>query len=134
MTELYRMLLLVITEKLDELKTDLRTQIRTFYQQVPDEEKDQHRLDLGVSGFWNFLLEVVFNFYIILCYTISISLISSLAVVFYPLNAVLSLLTSMFRQTHIGILVPHDEPALDKTPPTFDTDPVIVKKANGKEK
>jgi hypothetical protein len=134
MTELYRMLLLVITEKLDELKTDLRTQIRTFYQQVPDEEKDQHRLDLGVSGFWNFLLEVVFNFYIILCYAISISLISSLAIVFYPLNAVLSLLTSMFRQTHIGILVPHDEPALDKTPPTFDTDPVIVKKSNGKEK
>lgn len=134
MTELYRMLLLVITEKLDELKTDLRTQIRTFHQQVPDEEKDQHRLDLGVAGFWNFLLEVVFNFYVVLCYAISITLISSLAIVFYPLNAVLTLMTSMFRQTHIGILVPHDEPALDKTPPTFDADPVIVKKPNGKEK
>lgn len=134
MTELYRMLLLVITEKLDELKTDLRTQIRTFHPHVPDAEKDQHRLDLGVSGFWNFLLEVVFNLYVVLCYAISVALIASLAVVFYPLNAVLTLMTSMFRQTHLGIMVPHEEPALDKTPPTFDTDPVIVKKSNGKEK
>ena len=134
MTELYRMLLLVITQKLDELKTELCTQIRTFHQHVPDEEKDQHRLDLGVSGFWNFLLEVVFNFYIILCYAISVTLISILAIVFYPLNAVLTLLTSMFRQTHIGILGPHEDPAMDKTPPEFDSDPVIVKKLDGKEK
>lgn len=134
MTELYRMLLLVITQKLDELKTELCTQIRTFHQQVPDEEKDQHRLDLGVSGFWNFLLEVVFNFYIILCYAISVTLISMLAIVFYPLNAVLTLLTSMFRQTHMGILVPQEDPAMDKTPPEFDSDPVIVKKSDVKEK
>ena len=134
MTELYRMLLLVITQKLDELKTELCTQIRTFHQQVPDEEKDQHRLDLGVSGFWNFLLEVVFNFYIILCYAISVTLISALAIVFYPLNAVLTLLTSMFRQTHIGILGPHDVAAPDKIAPEFEEDPVIVKKSDAKEK
>lgn len=135
MTELYRMLLLVITQKLDELKTEVRTQIRTFHPHVPDSEKDQHRLDLGVSGFWNFMLEVVFNFYIILCYAISITLISSLAIVFYPLNAMLTVLTSMIRQTHVDILMPHEEPAmLDKTPPTLDPDPVIVRKSNGKEK
>jgi hypothetical protein len=134
MTELYRMLLLVITQKLDELKTELCTQIRTFHQQVPDEEKDQHRLDLGVSGFWNFLLEVVFNFYIILCYAISVTLISVLAIVFYPLNAVLTLMTSLFRQTHISILVPQDAPVLDKISPEFDPDPVIIKKSDVKEK
>ena len=135
MTELYRMLLLVITQKLDELNTELRTQIRTFHQHVQDEEKDQHRLDLGVSGFWNFMLEVVFKFYIILRYAISISLISSLAVVFYPLNAMLTLVSSMFRQTHIGIMEPQGEPSMDnKIPPTLDPDPVIVRKSNGKEK
>ena len=134
MTELYRMLLLVITQKLDELKTELRTQIRTFHPHVPDEEKDQHRLDLGVSGFWNFLLEVVFNFYIIFCYAISVTLISSLAIVFYPLNAMLTLMTSLFRQTHIGIMPPHEEPLHDRVTPEFDADPVIVKKSDGKEK
>lgn len=134
MTELYRMLLLVITEKLDELKTNIRDQIRTFHPVIPESERDQHRLDLGVSGFWNFMLEVVFNFYIILCYAISISLISALAIVFYPLNAILTLLTSMFRQTHVGMFMPHEEPPLDKVPPTLDPDPVIVRKSNGKEK
>ena len=135
MTELYRMLLLVITEKLDELKTNIRDQIRIFHPVVPDSERDQHRLDLGVSGFWNFMLEVVFNFYIILCYAISISLISALAIVFYPLNAILTLLTSMFRQTHVGMFMPHEDPAMtDKVPPTLDPDPVIVRKSNGKEK
>lgn len=135
MTELYRMLLLVITQKLDELNTELRSQIRTFHQNVPAEEKDQHRLDLGVSGFWNFMLEVIFNFYIILCYAISITLISLLAIVFYPLNAMLTLLSSMFNQTHIGIMEPQGEPSMDnKIPPTLDPDPVIVRKSNGKEK
>ena len=135
MTELYRMLLLVITRKLDELKTEVRTQIRTFHPIVPESERDQHRLDLGVSGFWNFMLEVVFNFYIILCYAISITLISTLAIVFYPLNAILTLLSSMFRQTHSGMFLPQEEPAMtDRVPPTLDLDPVIIKKSNGKEK
>ena len=130
MTALYRMLLLVITRKLDELKSELLTQIRSFRPDVPESEKNKYQIDLEVAGFWNFMLEVVFNFYIIICYAISIALIAVLAIVCYPFNAILSIMASLLRGSTAYSHTLVEEPVLDK----ITSDLVIVKKPNGKEK
>lgn len=122
------MLLLVITQKLDQLKLDLQQQIRQFYSD--DAERDPRSLDLEVSGFWNFMLEVVFNFYIVVCYAISITLIASLAIVFYPLNAVLRVFASLFRNTQGGLFLQHDIVAPEKIESAQEADPVIIKNTN----
>lgn len=87
MTELYRGLLLVLTTSFNKLIETLREHIRTFKQQTRDED---NFLDVGVLGFWNLLLEIVFTLYILMCLTSGIFLTAGLAIMAYPFVALLT--------------------------------------------
>lgn len=94
MTELYRGLLTILATSLNELMTKFRTHIRTFND---IESKRGTEYDFGVMGFWNLMLEIVINFYVITAKFFGIVLISVLALFFYPGYAFLRMLGRVFR-------------------------------------
>jgi hypothetical protein len=71
-----------------------RTHIRTFND---IESKRGTEYDFGVMGFWNLMLEIVINFYVITAKFFGIVLISVLALFFYPGYAFLRMLGRVFR-------------------------------------
>ena len=96
MTELYRGLLLALTAKFIDLIGTVRDHIRNFKQQTTDET---NYMDVGVMGFWNLILEIVFTLYGVICLTAGIILTASLAIAFYPLAAVLNACSLMLTNT-----------------------------------
>ena len=126
MTELYRGILLVLHQKFNLLLEELRLQIRSFR----SESKDPNNyMDVGVSGFWNFILEVIFTLFAIGCLSAGIVLTAMLAIIAYPLKATLNVSSYVLR----SIRHPQQEGQFEKIPPELD-DPIISKKADGKEK
>ena len=121
MTELYRGLLLVLTVKFNELILAFRTHIQSFKIQTDDPE---NYFDVGVLGFWNIMLEVVLTLFSLLCLIAGVSLVASLAIVFYPCYAFIRYTSLVLR----NIRAP--EPIKEKA---IDESPVIIKK-NDKEK
>lgn len=127
MTELYRGLLLVLTVKFIDLITTVRDLIRDFKQQTSD---DTNYLDVGVMGFWNLMLEVVFTMYGVICLTVGIVLTAGLAVMFYPLAAVLNACSLMLINTRQAPTIPYTgSDGIDSVP---EHAPIIMRK--GKEK
>jgi len=92
MTELYRGLLMVLTEKFTDLISTLRVHIRLF--RNPGKESF---LDVGVAGFWNLMLEVIFTLFIISCLSAGILLTAVLAIFSYPMKAMLNIVSSVLR-------------------------------------
>jgi len=126
MTELYRGLLLVLTEKFTELISTLRMHIRSFRNESADPNS---YMDVGVSGFWNFILEVIFTLFAIGCLSAGVVLTAMLAIVAYPLKVTLNVSSYVLR----SIRHPQQEGQFEKISPELD-DPIITKKADGKEK
>jgi hypothetical protein len=127
MTELYRGILLVLTNKFNELIVSQRTHIQSFRQATLNNE---NYFDVGVIGFWNLMLEIVMTLFVLLCLLTGISLVASLAIVFYPCYAFLQY-TSVVHKT---IRHPAVEPTLkEKAQDSIDDAPVIIKK-NDQEK
>jgi hypothetical protein len=126
MTELYRGLLLVLTEKFTDLISTLRMHIRSFRSESKD---PSNYMDVGVSGFWNFILEVIFTLFAISCLSAGVVLTAMLAIIAYPLKATLNVSSYVLR----SIRHPQQEGQFGKISPEFD-DPIISKKADGKEK
>ena len=87
MTELYRGLLHVLTTNFNNLIDTLRNHIRSFNQKTTDEG---NFLDVGVLGFWNLMLEVVFTLFVLISLTIGVILTAGLAVSAYPFVAFLT--------------------------------------------
>ncbi len=126
MTELYRGLLLVITNKFHELILSFRTHIQSFNTETKDPD---NYMDVGVMGFWNLMLEIILTVFSLLCLVGGVSLIACLAIAFYPLEALLkysSLLLSNTRNPNPDLIIPNKE----KIPPVIDDEenPKIVKK------
>ena len=94
MTELYRGLLTILATSLNDLMTKFRTHIRSFND---IESKRGTEYDFGVMGFWNLMLEIVINFYVITAKFFGIVMISMLALCFYPGYAFLRMLGRVFR-------------------------------------
>jgi len=128
MTELYRGLLLVLTNKFNELILSFRMHIQSFKQDTSD---PSNYFDVDVLGFWNLMLEIVFVLYTLICLTSGVILISILAVLFYPCHAFLRYTSLILR----NIKSPPPEPVIkDNIQSTFtEKSPVIIKK-DGKEK
>jgi len=124
MTELYRGLLLVLTEKFIDLISTLRMHIRLFRNPA-----GETLLDVGVSGFWNFVLEVIFTLFAIGCLSAGILLTAGLAIFAYPLKALLNMSASVLK----SIKNPLHEVQPEKLSPSLD-DPVVSKRLNVKEK
>ena len=107
MTELYRGLLQILVMRCIEQIESLRIHIRSNNlgkSEIVD-------FDIGVTGFWNLLLEIVFTMFTV-CFLISgISLIAILAVTSYPFAAFLNYGSWLFRNTKNP---PNDELVITK--------------------
>jgi hypothetical protein len=122
MTELYRGLLYILTTRFNGVLDTFRTHIRSFNPQTSDPE---NYLDVGVFGFWNLVLEIIFTLFSIACLTAGILLLITLALFAYPFEAALTFSSKIVGYTRNPPPDFFDEPAEDQ--------PVIVKR-NDKEK
>jgi hypothetical protein len=123
MTELYRGLLLVLTNKFYELILAFRTHIQSFKQQTQDPDSF---FDVGVIGFWNLMLEIVLTLLSLSCLVAGVTLIAVLAIVFYPCHAFLRYSSLILKSTrHPGVTTIEPE---KKVEPTVEESPVIIKK------
>jgi hypothetical protein len=83
MTELYRGLLEILVMRCVEQIESLRTHIRSHN----SGHSENFELDIGVTGFWNFVLETVFTVFTIVFLILAVSMTAILAFVSYPFAA-----------------------------------------------
>lgn len=122
MTELYRGLLLVLTSKFNELIVSLRIHIQSFNQNTNDTES---YFDFGVLGFWNLMLEITFSIFALVCLILGVSLVASLAIIFYPCYAVVRYASFVLKNTRNPS---SDIPTLQDQIQAQEEAPVIMKK------
>ena len=129
MTELYRGLLLVLTNKFYELILAFRTHIQSFKKETQDPDS---YFDVGVLGFWNLMLEIVLTLLSLSCLVAGVALIASLAMIFYPCHAFLRYSSLILKSTR------HPESSLQepekKIEPTIEESPVIIKRDDKEKK
>ena len=126
MTELYRGLLLVLTNKFYELILAFRTHIQSFKEETQDPD---NYFDVGVLGFWNLMLEIVLTLLSLSCLIVGVSLIATLAIVFYPCHAFLRYASLLVKNTRN----PAPELSTEKVEPVTES-PVIIKKPDDEKK
>jgi hypothetical protein len=83
MTELYRGLLEILVKRCIDQIEALRTHIRSHN----SGHTENFEVDIGVTGFWNLMLETIFTIFSILFLLIGVSLAAIIAVISYPLAA-----------------------------------------------
>jgi len=121
MTELYRGLLEILVMRCMEQIESLRIHIRSRNSgKSPDAD-----FDIGVTGFWNLMLETIFTIFTILFCFLFVCLTASLAIVSYPFAAWVNYGTWLVRNTRGSNMPP---------PQTQDESPTIIKQNNGEEK
>lgn len=124
MTELYRGLLLVLTNKFNELILAFREHIQTFQKETKDPD---NYFDVGVLGFWNLMLEITLTLFSLSCLIIGVGLVAILAIIFFPLYAVLQYLALILKNTRN----PQSDILTLKEQLNQNTEsPVIIKKEN----
>jgi len=84
MIELYRGILDRYTSNIRKMEDDFKDLVRESY--ASDPSNTMH----GASGFWNFLLEITLTLFVKSFIILSVLLTVALAIVFFPLNAVLN--------------------------------------------
>lgn len=114
MTELYRGLLQILVMRCIEQIESLRVHIRSRN----SGKSEIIDFDIGVTGFWNLLLEIVFTMFTVTFLISGISLVAILAVTSYPFAAFLNYGAWLFRNT--------------KNPPNDEL--IIIKQNNDQEK
>jgi hypothetical protein len=95
MTELYRGLLQILVMRCIEQIESMRLHIRSFNQGYPA----MFDVDIGVAGFWNLMLEIVFTLFSILFLLTGVCLAAILAVISYPFAAFINYGAWLFRNT-----------------------------------
>lgn len=83
MLDLYRGLTDVLKRTSSNLIKEFTEHIRYFN----DGKNDGDYTSLHTKGYWNFLLEIIFLLYVKCVFLVGISLITVLALIFFPLNA-----------------------------------------------
>jgi hypothetical protein len=114
MTELYRGLLQILVMRCIEQVESLRLHIRSHNSGV----SQLSDFDIGVTGFWNLMLEAIFTIFTIVFMMAGVCLTTLLAIVSYPFAAFLNYGSWLLRNT--------------KNP--SDDAPIIIKQNNGQEK
>lgn len=127
MTELYRGLLLVLTNKFNELILSFRTHVQSFKQETTDPD---NYYDVGVMGFWNLMLEIVLTLFALACLVLGVSLIATMAVVFYPCHGFIRYTSLTLK----NIKNPSAELIGKEKPDSDINEPPVIIKTNGKEK
>lgn len=113
MTELYRGLLEILVMRCIEQIESLRIHIRSH-----NSGYAHHDFDIGVTGFWNLILETIFTIFSILFLFTGVVLAATLAVVSYPFAAFINYGSWLLSNTRN---------------PTNET-PTIIRKDNDQEK
>jgi hypothetical protein len=114
MTELYRGILEILVMRFIEQVETLRMHIRSKNSGYAENVE----LDIGVSGFWNLMLETIFTMFSILFLLTGVCLAVVIAIFAYPCAAFIN---------YGGWLVSNTKnPVQDK--------PTIIKQDNGEEK
>jgi hypothetical protein len=114
MTELYRGLLEILVMRFIEQVETLRMHIRANN----TGSVDNFEIDIGVTGFWNLMLETVFTIFCILFLITGVCLAAVLAIVSYPFAAFINYSSWLLSNTR--------NPNQDK--------PIIIKQDNDQEK
>ncbi len=114
MTELYRGLLEILVMRCIEQVESLRIHIRSHN----SGHAKNSDFDIGITGFWNLMLETTFTVFSILFLLIGVSLAATLAIASYPLAAFFNYGSWLLSNTR--------NPTPEK--------PTIVKKANEQDK
>lgn len=114
MTELYRGLLEIFVMRCVEQIESLRIHIRSHN----SGQSENIEIDIGVTGFWNLMLEAVFTIFTIIFLIMAVCLITTLAVVSYPFAAFINYGAWLLSNT--------------KNPKEYD--PVIIKQLNDQQK
>jgi hypothetical protein len=95
MTKLYRGLLEILVMRCVEQIESLRMHIRSHNSGYSNNSD----FDIGVSGFWNFMLETVFTVVTIMFLFLFVCLTASLAIVSYPLAAFINYGSWLLKNT-----------------------------------
>jgi hypothetical protein len=114
MTELYRGLLEILVMRFIEQVETLRMHIRANNTGTVE----NFEIDIGVTGFWNLMLETVFTIFSILFLITGVCLAAVLAIVSYPFAAFINYSSWLLSNTR--------NPNQDK--------PIIIKQDNDQEK
>lgn len=114
MTELYRGLLEILVIRCIEQIESLRVHVRSHN----SGHAENFEFDIGVTGFWNLMLETVFTVFSMLFLITGVSLAATLAVVSYPFAAFINYGAWLLKNT--------------KNPK--DDSPIIIKQNNDQEK
>lgn len=122
MTDLYRGILLLLQTKFSVLMAEIRTHIRSFNQAS---DNPDNWFDIGVMGFWNLILEIVFTLFGISCLILGIALTAILAIIFYPFHGLLTAMALLLRSTNDDNHLMQTTTTLDEL--TNNSSPVIIK-------
>jgi hypothetical protein len=114
MTELYRGILEILVMRFIEQVETLRMHIRSKNSGY----SENSAIDIGVSGFWNLMLEIIFTIFCIMFLLTGVCLAVTLAVAAYPVAAFLN---------YGGWLVSNTKNPGNETP-------TIIRQDNGQEK
>lgn len=114
MTELYRGLLQILVMRCMEQIESLRLHIRSHNSGV----SEIIDIDIGVTGFWNLMLETIFTIFTVVFLMAGVCLTAILAIVSYPFAAFLNYGAWLLKNT--------------KNP--TNESPVIIKQNNDQEK
>jgi hypothetical protein len=114
MTELYRGLLEILVMRCIEQFESLRTHIRSHNSGC----SQNHDFDIGVTGFWNLMLETIFTVFTILFLFSAVCLTAILAITSYPFAAFINYGAWLLKNT--------------KNP--ADESPTIIKQKDVQEK
>lgn len=107
MTELYRGILEILVNRCIEQIESLRIHIRSFN----TGKSTNQDFDIGVSGFWNLVLETIFTMLTIIFVFLSVCLTAMLAIVSYPPAAFINYGAWLLRSTRNP---PIEEPVIIK--------------------
>jgi hypothetical protein len=113
MTKLYRGLLEILVKMCLQQIELLKTHIQSH-----NTGQTSSEFDLGVAGFWNYMLEITFTLFSILFLFIFVSITAVLAVCSYPPAAFINYGAWLLKNT--------------KNPP--QENPIIIRQANVQEK
>lgn len=95
MTKLYRGLLEIFVMRCIEQIESLRVHIRSHNSGISQNTE----FDVGVTGFWNLILEMLFTIFVIAFLMLGICLIAGLAIVSYPFAAIINYVIWIFWYT-----------------------------------
>ena len=111
MLHLYRGLIDILNARSSALNEDFKQHIQT-HRRYCERDIDKQINAYGVEGYWNLILEIVFLIYVKFVHITGIALIATLALVFFPLSAIMAIFENLihrFDREHREFVQTHQE-------------------------